>query len=169
MTRVPAKTVRRAFEIAYALRNRQRVTALPRPFDWSAFKPLARGMVRLGTKPAGLWYACGGEWLKFTAEHIQHRLIEDRYIYELRIDLSRVLRLRTQKAILAFDAEYGRPWEDDTVIDWARVAEQYAGVEICPYQGNLKMRLFWYYTWDVASGCIWDISAIRSVREIAVL
>jgi hypothetical protein len=48
-------------------------------------------------------------------------------------------------------------------IDWGKVASQYSGIEICPYQGGLRMdnRTRWYYTWDIASGCVWDPAGVQ--------
>jgi len=51
-------------------------------------------------------------------------------------------------------------------IDWARVAEKYTGVLITPYHWSARLDLDarWYYGWDVASACIWNLDAIRPVR-----
>lgn len=51
-------------------------------------------------------------------------------------------------------------------IDWHRVAEKYQGIIITPYiwECRLDGGLFWYYSWDCESGCIWDAAAIESVK-----
>jgi hypothetical protein len=43
-------------------------------------------------------------------------------------------------------------------IDWPRLASEFCGIEICPYRGESRMEDFtyWYYGWDIASGCIWS-------------
>lgn len=55
----------------------------------------------------------------------------------------------------------------DYCMDWGKVAQEYSGIEICPYfeQNNLnilkdgyRVNLNWYNRWDVASGCIWEPS-----------
>ncbi len=51
------------------------------------------------------------------------------------------------------------------MIDWPAVAKRYAGIEINPYFTGLRM-VSWYYTWDVASGCVWHEDGIKSVSEI---
>lgn len=50
-----------------------------------------------------------------------------------------------------------------TAFDWIDVASRYSGIEIAPYQWKRRIHpsTFWYYTWDCASGCIWDLSAIK--------
>ena len=41
--------------------------------------------------------------------------------------------------------------------EWDTLIGQYDGIEICPYLQQFRMsNSMWYYTWDVASGCIWD-------------
>ena len=55
----------------------------------------------------------------------------------------------------------------DKMIDWPRVASDYAGIEICPYLSSKRMDedSFWYYGWDVASGCVWDSKGITDLVE----
>ena len=43
------------------------------------------------------------------------------------------------------------------MIDWKKVASKYDGIEIVPYQPKARMNLLWYYGWDIASGCIWNL------------
>ena len=81
-----------------------------------------------------------------------------------------MLVIRTEEELLAFEKEYiatGSPFGPGfKVIDWARVANNYTGIEICPHQYNMRYGHDWYYGWDVASGCIWDPSAFVSVEEV---
>ena len=60
-------------------------------------------------------------------------------------------------------------WKDGA-IDWPSVAETYTGIEICPYRRSQRMRddARWYYTWDVASGCVWDPAAVREIVPVAL-
>lgn len=50
-------------------------------------------------------------------------------------------------------------------IPWAPVAMAYQGIVIAPYIWSRRFddKSGWYYSWDCASGCIWDASAIESV------
>ena len=49
------------------------------------------------------------------------------------------------------------------IIDWHAVAQAYAGIEIAPYCWSLRFEyeFLWYYGWDCASGCVWELSAVR--------
>ncbi|QBI98814.1 hypothetical protein SEA_BOBBY_184 [Mycobacterium phage Bobby] len=49
-------------------------------------------------------------------------------------------------------------------IDWGKVAADYGGIIIAPYQWSRRMDPHWYYTWDCASGCIWNLEAIESLE-----
>lgn len=48
-------------------------------------------------------------------------------------------------------------------IDWASVCRAYQGIVISPYFWSRRMGPMWYYSWDCASGVIWDADAIESV------
>lgn len=50
-------------------------------------------------------------------------------------------------------------------MDWPKVAQLYQGIVITPYiwRCRMAMNTFWYYPWDCASGCIWDVSAIQDI------
>jgi hypothetical protein len=52
-------------------------------------------------------------------------------------------------------------------IDWYRVAEQYDGIIITPYiyERRLTEYTTWYYSWDCASGCIWNGKAIANITS----
>lgn len=116
-------------------------------------------------KPKGLWYACGTEWLDFVNR--EFRSGKGDYLYEITINPSRILFIANAFAFIKFEKDYGTPDIYGTaLIDWSKVSEQYGGIEICPYRYEMRMRSMWYYPWDVASGCIWDSSAISGIKEI---
>jgi hypothetical protein len=126
-----------------------------------------------GFKPQGLWYACGNEWMTWVCGEMPEWI--GRYVYTLEIDVSKILKIETKEQFDAFSKKYlikSRPgtWAPE-YIDWSKVAEgsaasglkAYSGIEICPQQyGGM-----WYDGWDVASGCIWDSSAILGARLVA--
>ena len=43
------------------------------------------------------------------------------------------------------------------------------GIIIAPYQWYCRMTVDWYYTWDCASGCIWNLDAIESVNAVTAV
>jgi hypothetical protein len=79
---------------------------------------------------------------------------------------AKVLHLKTPVEILEFQETYcvAHPIMRSPGIDWGRVAEQYHGIVIAPYQWSLRLDLMWYYGWDCASGCIWDTWIVERVE-----
>lgn len=78
-----------------------------------------------------------------------------------------VLHLASADDLLDFTADYGSGSNVHKFdyIDWQRVADKYQGLLITPYVWSCRYDLMWYYGWDCASACVWDVSALaRSVR-----
>jgi hypothetical protein len=117
-------------------------------------------------KPKGLWYACGFDWVEwcegenFRLEGIKHKFVLD-------IDFSDILVLDNNEKILDFSKKYGSDTKHEYVmINWKKVSEDYSGLEICPYSWGLRMKLMWYYGWDVASGCIWNKDVVININKL---
>lgn len=92
----------------------------------------------------------------------------DRLLLRQRIILTpaaNILHLQTPKELDDFTTKYrSTPHFSDIHLEWDRVAEEYQGILIAPYQWSRRLELMWYYSWDCASGCIWDITAIERVE-----
>jgi hypothetical protein len=55
-------------------------------------------------------------------------------------------------------------------IDWGEVARHAEGIVITPYQWERRLdgeASDWYYSWDCASGCIWDASAVEAIVPVS--
>ena len=122
-------------------------------------------------KPSGLWYGCGDEWVDFLEDAISHKFEEVAYVYEVELNIPKILKLNTVANILEFSKRFGSQVSmgRTTYIKWQEVAQMYDGIEICPYQYSLRddARVDWYYPWDVASGCIWRPSGLKELRLVA--
>lgn len=60
----------------------------------------------------------------------------------------------------SFSPEYAHR---QRTIDWTYIATLYDGIIITPYQFSRRLDgPFWYYGWDCASGCIWNLDAIAT-------
>jgi hypothetical protein len=79
-----------------------------------------------------------------------------------------VRHLATAAEIRCFTAEFQEPHPATplTTIDWARIQEQYGGLIIAPYQWSVRLDFLWYYGWDCASACLWDLTVIQSVLAL---
>lgn len=143
---------------------------------YPGFVPWSR---RQGTpyfKPNGLWVSDDHDysWAEWCTDNAFDGV--GLYTYRVELDMSAILHLSTVEGLREFTDEYrtlditGDPLLDEHLsnfhLNWDRVAEKYAGILITPYLWGARMRheLFWYYTWDCASGCVWDVSAISSFR-----
>jgi hypothetical protein len=79
-----------------------------------------------------------------------------------------VLVIETAEALSAFDREFKPDVPGVSSImglDWDKVRARYDGIIISPYQYAFRFGLMWYYGWDCASGCIWNLSAIEPVSR----
>lgn len=126
-------------------------------------------------KPEGIWYACGTEWLDFLETAIGGPSEEEYQVWALKIDMTKVKSLNNPKEISNFSWKY-RNIEQYIknhrikIVDWNRVAQDFAGVECCPYPvGDFQFEIenIWYAGIDVPSGCIWDPSAITNSVLVA--
>lgn len=111
-------------------------------------------------KPSGLWYGIGSEWVDWVRSEVPEW--EAEYMHILDVDLNKMVVIRTYDELLSFTEAYG----DEMAIDWGRVANDYHGIEIAPYIHKARLELMWYYTWDIASGCIWNTQAIKGINKI---
>jgi len=111
-------------------------------------------------KPTGFWYSCEHEWHDWVRLEMPNW--EGDNYYDVQIDYSNVLVIDTYEKLLDFDAQYKNK---EFGINWQLVAQEYSGIEICPYQYKVRYKLMWYYGWDIASGCIWKRDAIKAIKK----
>ena len=121
----------------------------------------------LGVKPNGLWYAVGNAWLDWCKTEEPEWIREN--TFELDVDTRDIIVLNSYSDMSLFNDTFGEAPSAVTYyknINWNRVAEKYKGIEIPFYEWHLRYEWIWYYAWDCASGCIWDLSAVKEVRKI---
>ena len=130
------------------------------------FDPGAEYVQHTLDKPVGLWLSVEGEhdWAWWATEEAGWT---DRLTHASEVVLepdAKILRLASASDIDWLTREYAAPGPY-SYIDWQRVAATYQGIIIAPYiwQRRLDQTSRWYYTWDCASGCIWDASAVAAV------
>lgn len=140
-------------------------------------------------KPKGFWLSDDDEhgWRQWCKSE-GFRTYSLRYEHEVKLSpKARILYLRTAKDIDDFAAKYGfslldrldkaagrptfseRYGRDASIdgIDWHRLTRKYHGIVITPYIWEQRLgKHMWYYTWDCASGCIWNARAIESITMV---
>lgn len=119
-----------------------------------------------GPKPNGLWYALGSEWLHWLSTEMPDWLDDYSHAFYLDLDYSKILRINDDKKFEQFEETYSDHSNAYGNVDWSFVAMKYKGIEIIPYRMEYRTESFWYYPWDIASGCIWDLSAIKKTVKI---
>jgi hypothetical protein len=123
-------------------------------------------------KPRGLWVSVEGEddWESWCKSE-QFALDRLTVLHEVTLTPdANILRISDADAIFELGREYGKSpsWAGrDRVysLDWPRLAARWQGLLIAPYQWSCRLhdQCFWYYGWDCASGCIWDVDAIATL------
>lgn len=120
-------------------------------------------------KPSGFWVSVDGpdDWPSWCREE-DFRDVDAQFHHRVTlVPSAHVLLLAGYDEIQAFSRTY--PSEDmqgvQFGIDWTRVKGDYQGIIIAPYSWEARLSLDtpWYYSWDCASGCIWDAGAIAAV------
>jgi hypothetical protein len=124
-------------------------------------------------KPRGLWVSCEGpdDWPTWcrNEEFCPDRL---EVVHEVTLrPEAKVLTLDSFDALIDFNDEFkdrGPSISSLHTIRWDKVARLYDGILIAPYQWQARWEheTLWYYTWDCASGCIWNPAAIQSVTVL---
>jgi hypothetical protein len=125
-------------------------------------------------KPNGLWYSCGTEWIEWVLREMSDWV--GSYVYRLHINYGNMLKIDDAAGIDEVTKKYVNermahifPGHKSSIyIDWVKMAKDYSGIEICPYQHSKRLdpNSEWYYGWDVASGCVWNQSALAGVELI---
>lgn len=124
-------------------------------------------------KPSGLWLSdCTShgwaDWCISEGFRLDRLLVRTRCT----LDTTDLVLIDDYVKMSSFNEQYGMPLYGDlslsmTAIDWGAVSSKYKGIAITPYLWGCRLEpeYFWYYGWDCASACIWDVSCITS-REI---
>lgn len=129
-------------------------------------------------KPRGLWVSVPGQdpdWPNWCHnEEYGDPFTWDAHRIVLAEDAN-LLHLAGAKALDEFTEQFsderlnrdlpGHPYHHGG-INWGLVARAFQGIVITPYCWSRRHQLSWYYGWDCASGCIWDLSAIAAVEPI---
>ena len=164
-------------------------------FHWSAEEvpwPLYRTIYPLHqdaqhdfSKPIGFWVSPDTEdgwesWCRGHDSHLERLAVKSRVVVS---PTAKIMRIKNFDELNAFvDCYYGADISEsfcrhglpgamkNTMIDWHRVYKDWDGILIIPYLFRFSLlgvtRYYWYYTWDCASGCIWNLDAIEAIERV---
>lgn len=114
-------------------------------------------------KPDGFWFGVGSEWIDWTEQQLPKWKGDN--LYSVEVDESQCLVIDDDTALREFNRTYGTR---DGMLDWQRVAKDHKGIIFKQYFPSARLKYRWYYSWDVASGCVWDASAVKSVEQQSI-
>jgi hypothetical protein len=130
-------------------------------------------------KPNGLWFSVEGDYdWKSWCEDANFMVQDLVFAYEIILkEGANIVHLKTAEEIFNFGKEYpyleqkqkdfiGRDVCRTYELDWVKVKCKYQGIVISPYQWECRLspESNWYYGWDCASGCIWDLECIEEFK-----
>lgn len=122
---------------------------------------------RYDHKPSGLWVSVPGhdDWEQWCRGE---NFGLDRLTYVTEIKLSIIanpLVIDDLWKLDQFTNMYGsNNLQDIRGIDWQSVKAIYDGIIIAPYQWDRRYEFMWYYSWDCASGVIWNLNCIEETK-----
>lgn len=126
-------------------------------------------------KPSGLWVSVKGDddWKAWTQaeDFCASSTTPDNEHTVTLADDANIMMIRSAHEVLTLTDNYGldpsfsSSFDRAYRIDWPLIATRWDGIIIAPYQWSCRYddRTFWYYGWDCASGCIWNLHAITDV------
>lgn len=146
------------------------------PITFDPSREYRQNKPRCFGKPEGLWVSVLGEddwptWCE--SEGSFTNTLAAAHQVTLRPDAA-IRRISTPAGIDSFHETYAIHTDFEFrygvghhrwPIDWARVVTEYDGIIIAPYQYSRRFSPDWYYGWDCASGCIWNLDAIVAVEQ----
>ncbi|TXH44220.1 MAG: hypothetical protein E6Q97_33060 [Desulfurellales bacterium] len=125
-------------------------------------------------KPDGLWLSdeSAEESWSWWCQVNNFRLHTFRIRTDFEVNMDNVLHIKNQAELLSFSHQYGRTtyglWAQHAIV-WEHVARDYKGILITPYLWECRDiggSSTWYYSWDCASGCFWDVSCLTIQKEL---
>ena len=129
------------------------------------FKNVPTNEQPVSFKPKGLWFSFGTEWIDFVGREYRRNNDSLQYVYDIKTNDSKILTIGMENESLFLET-YGVENDSDIMdVDWKKVASDWSGVEILINPRELNERWLWS-TWDIPSGCIWDISGIKSITKL---
>lgn len=134
--------------------------------DWVLDRDRLYAQTSDNYKPNGFWLSVDKDWRRWLeAEQWGH----EHWVHPTELALTdghNVLIIDTMEKLDEFHDRFNVPdkiaiMQRFHMINWGRVAELFDGILITPYQWEARYKYHWYYGWDCASGCIWDLEAIN--------
>jgi hypothetical protein len=126
-------------------------------------------------KPVGFWYGIKDAWYNFMVHEMR---VQPIYIYRVAIfpngctnidkpNKNKILCIKSKTDMIKFIDKYVHIVDRGShTYDWSLLQSKFGGIEIHnPRDLGEEMFLL---TWDVSSGCIWNIDVIKKLTKINI-
>lgn len=120
-----------------------------------------------GNKPNGLWYAYGRAWVDFSQQHHLLAKVKDHElppIFNVSINKDNYYIIDSVEDIYSFNSKYALGITGKK-INWFKVARSFDGFEVSNFCRN-KSDLYWYKSFDISSGCLWNLQKIINIVKV---
>jgi hypothetical protein len=135
-------------------------------------------------KPVGLWFAQGDEWLQHMKK-TNFRMTRYNYLYELELNMDEFIIITNINELYDFTKKFGVSYEGlpssytSIALKWGDVVKKTkkSGILISPNLKQIIMKykdnhleyfdeMKWYISWDIASGAIWNVKAVKNFKVV---
>ena len=144
-------------------------------------------------KPTCYWYSLGREWFDFWFLDSELEKVNNQVLCKIKIkrdtfatlsskDKGKLLVIDSLEEVKKINKKYGvlQRFRDDgkpvRLINFQKLSEKYGGIEFRNYKQirkqikenkklNWRRDYLWYFSLDVSSGCVWDLSLIEVEKK----
>lgn len=124
-------------------------------------------------KPNGFWFSIGDEWVDWCKSEMPHWVEEHDYSLQLGT-IDRIFIISSVEDAILLDMNYSIDKSYRRRIDWQRLARHADGIIVLNYheikaelrQRGTLLNFMFFAAWDVSSGCIWNLNAIKSIEKL---
>jgi len=114
-------------------------------------------------KPNGLWVSVGNSWKNWCYDEDWNK---GGFKYTYEIILKPTAKILIINTLQKLDNFYNKYKIDESHckspkyfdINWIKLSFKYDGIIITKYFYQRRFEYHWYYGWDVASGCLWNLN-----------
>jgi hypothetical protein len=92
------------------------------------------------------------------------------HLFKIDVNTNNILQLNNKSDVHEFMKKYSNndseKWSRE--INWSEVSKNYGGFEIPDYGEiySLKYEYMWLSSFDISSGCVWDLSLITNIKKL---
>lgn len=123
-------------------------------------------------KPSGFWVSVEYSWREQMRDVIPSFF---GHAYAVNLKPNNILYISSEQDFDNFLEKYSYEYEPfkhsfgkyfNNAIDWLKLAADYDGIIFTDYFHKRRNDYSWYYAWDCAGGCIWNLECIDNIEYV---